>query len=88
MEGLWMADLTKEQVESVAAFATYPLVPMMTAIHSIQTNLNKLHASKSIGACSLPQTSMKDFKDLIGFERTQDLQTHYETMMFGKNTIS
>jgi len=86
MEGIWMGDLTKEQVESVAAFATYPLVPMMSAIHAIQTNLNGLHASKSFAGCKVPQTNMKDYKELIGFERIQDLQKHYETMVFDSSS--
>lgn len=80
MDGNWIGELSREQVESVAAFATYPLVTMMSAIAAIQTNLKALHASRTISACPMPQTSMKDFKQFIGFEAVEKLQEHYETM--------
>ena len=82
MDGNWIGELSREQVESVAGFATYPLVPMMSAIAAIQTNLKALHASRTISACPMPQTSMKDFKQFIGFEAVEKLQEHYETMDF------
>lgn len=82
MDGNWIGALTREQVESVAGFATYPLVPMMSAIAAIQTNLKALHASRSIAASPMPQTPMKDFKEFIGFEAVEKLQEHYETMEF------
>lgn len=82
MDGIWIGDLSREQVESVAAFATYPLVPMMTAIAAIQSNLKALHASRSITGCPQAQTPMKEFKQFIGFEAIEQLQEHYETMDF------
>ena len=82
MDGNWIGELSREQVESVAGFATYPLVPMMSAIAAIQTNLKALQASRTISACPMPQTSMKDFKQFIGFEAVEKLQEHYETMDF------
>lgn len=82
MDGNWIGALSREQVESVAGFATYPLVPMMSAIAAIQTNLKALHASRSISDLPMPQTSMKDFKEFIGFEAVEKLQEHYETMEF------
>lgn len=82
MDGNWIGELSREQVESVAGFATYPLVPMMSAIAAIQTNLKALHASRTINTCPMPQTSMKDFKQFIGFEAVEKLQEHYETMDF------
>lgn len=82
MDGNWIGELSREQVESVAGFATYPLVPMMSAIAAIQTNLKALHASRTISACPMPQTPMKDFKQFIGFEAVEKLQEHYETMDF------
>jgi methylisocitrate lyase len=80
MQGLWMAELSREQIESVAAFATYPVMPLMTVVHALQQNLAALAPRRSGDLDGLPvaQTSMADFKKVIGFEAIEALQAHYE----------
>lgn len=80
MQGLWMADLSHEQIESVAAFATYPVVPLMTVVTALQQNLAALAARRSGSVDGIPcaQTTMAEFKKVIGFEAIEALQAHYE----------
>ena len=42
MEGTWMAKLDRAQVESVAAFATYPIVSLLSVVHALKANLSAL----------------------------------------------
>ena len=80
MQGLWMADLSREQIESVAAFATYPVVPLMTVVHALQQNLATLAARRngSVEGVPCPQVSMAAFKHVIGWEAVEARQAHYE----------
>jgi methylisocitrate lyase len=80
MQGLWMADLSHEQIESVAAFATYPVVPLMTVVHAVQQNLAALSARRTgnVDGIPAPQSTMAQFKKVIGFEAIEALQAHYE----------
>jgi methylisocitrate lyase len=71
-------DLTPGQIESVAGLAVFPLVPLMTVTAALQANLARLAADRHARALPLPQTSMSDFKSLIGFGAIEELQTHYE----------
>lgn len=83
MQGLWMADLTREQVESVAAFATYPLITLMSTVHALQENLRVMAGRRGGDIDGLPcgQTTMAAFKDVIGWKAIEERQTHYETMV-------
>ena len=80
MQGLWMAQLTREQIESVAAFATYPIVPLMTVVSTVKQNLDALAARRTGNVDGIPcsQSSMADFKKFIGWEAVEALQAHYE----------
>jgi 2-methylisocitrate lyase-like PEP mutase family enzyme len=80
MQGLWMADLSREQIESVAAFATYPIVPLMTVVQALQQNLAALSPRRqgNMDTLPAPQASMADFKKIIGFEAIEALQARYE----------
>jgi methylisocitrate lyase len=80
MQGLWMSKLSREQIESVAAFATYPIVTLMSTVHALQGNLNALAARRSGDVDGLPngQASMSEFKALIGWQAIEDMQAHYE----------
>jgi 2-methylisocitrate lyase-like PEP mutase family enzyme len=80
MEGTWMASMTRAQVESVAAFATYPLVTLMSTVHAIQANLAALscHRGEPFDALPCGRTSMTDFKHLIGWQTLEQRQAHYE----------
>jgi methylisocitrate lyase len=80
MQGLWMSKMTREQVESVAAFATYPVVPLMTTVKTLQGNLATLAARRSGDCDNLPhaQATMAEFKKVIGFEAIEQKQASYE----------
>ncbi len=83
MEGTWMAQLDRAQIESVAAFATYPIVTLFSITHAMQANLAALAARRGqpMGdLLNLPvaRTSMADFKQLIGWHTLEHLQNHYE----------
>jgi 2-methylisocitrate lyase-like PEP mutase family enzyme len=80
MQGLWMSHLTREQIEAVAAFATYPVVPLMTVVKTLQGNLAAL-AARRTGSCDdMPhaQAAMSEFKKVIGFEAIEQKQASYE----------
>jgi methylisocitrate lyase len=80
MQGLWMAELTRAQIESVAAFATYPVVPLMTVVHALQQNLAALAARRDGRVDDVPcgQVGMAAFKQVIGWDAVEALQAHYE----------
>lgn len=71
-------DLSKEQIESVAGLAVFPLVPLMTITAAMQQNLAQLAADKHARNLPLPQASMAEFKSLIGFGAIEELQQRYE----------
>jgi 2-methylisocitrate lyase-like PEP mutase family enzyme len=75
----WLeSELTPQQIESVAGLAVFPLVPLMTLTSSIERNLQQLAKDKHARNLPLPQTSMADFKKLIGFGAIEELQKRYE----------
>lgn len=71
-------ELTKEQIESVAGLAVFPLVPLMTITAAMQKNLAQLAADKHARNLPVPQTGMAEFKSLIGFGAIEELQQRYE----------
>lgn len=81
MQGLWMADLTHAQIEAVAAFATYPVVPLMTVVHALKQNLAALSGRRSGNVDGMPsaQATMAEFKQVIGFEAIEAKQAFYES---------
>ena len=71
----WLeTDLKPEDVESVAALATYPLVPLMTVTRALQDNLAALARLHSSIDLPHPRTSMEEFKGLIGYPDVVALQ--------------
>lgn len=80
MQGLWMSRLTRTQIEAVAAFATYPVVTLMSTVHALQKNLATLSARRMGDVDGLPcgQTSMSDFKEVIGWGALEQWQARYE----------
>ncbi len=81
MEGTWMAKLDRAQIESVAAFATYPIVTLFSMVHAMQTNLAALAAQRGAPMTALPcgRTTMAAFKDLIGWHALEQKQALYES---------
>jgi methylisocitrate lyase len=80
MEGTWMADLSRAQIESVAGFATYPLVTLMSTVHALQANLAALSGLRGQPLDALPsgRSSITDFKQLIGWQALEQQQARYE----------
>lgn len=80
MAGTWMTALSRAQIESVAAFASYPIAGLMTAAHAVQANLRELARRRSGDFADLPveQTTMADFKTLIGWHALEARQARYE----------
>lgn len=83
MEGNWIGALSAAQVEEVAALATYPLVPLMSATRAVQENLAALWETRGF-ALPHPQRGMADFKKIVGFEAIEALQAHYELAPLGE----
>ncbi|MEP7280655.1 MAG: isocitrate lyase/PEP mutase family protein [Rubrivivax sp.] len=80
MQGVWMSSLTREQIESVAAFATYPIAALMATIAAVRSNLRVLAERRDGNVDALPsaQISMAEFKRIIGFEAIESKQAQYE----------
>jgi len=70
-------DLTREQIEQVAAFATYPLVPLMSAAQVMTDNLKVLAREKSSKNLPHPVMDHNVFGAFIGFPRIEELQKKY-----------
>lgn len=80
MEGTWMAKLDRTQIESVAAFATYPLVTLMSMTHAVQANLAALAGLRGKPLDPLPcgRSTMPAFKQLVGWQALEQRQARYE----------
>lgn len=81
MAGTWMTALSRQQIESVAAFATYPIVGLLSTVRAVQANLDALAARRSGDFAGLPfeQTTMAMFKQTIGWHELEARQAEYET---------
>lgn len=80
MEGTWMAALDRQQIESVAAFASYPIVSLFTIVHALQANLAALaqRCGQPMGELPCRRVTMADFKHLIGWHRLEQRQAELE----------
>lgn len=80
MADTWMTALSRTQIESVAAFACYPIAGLLTTVHAVQANLRELARRRSGDFAGLPfaQTSMAAFKELIGWRALEAQQARYE----------
>ena len=71
----WLeTDLTPADVESVATFATFPLVALMTATQALQENLSALARHHTSSKLPRPRIDMNDFKGVIGYDDIVALQ--------------
>lgn len=70
-------DLSREQIESIAGMATFPLVPLMSVAAAMRANLAALAQAKTTR--SLPREVMghEDFLRLIGFAEMERLQMEF-----------
>ena len=71
-------ELTPAEIESVAGLAVFPLVPLMTVTSAMKQNLAQLAENRHARGLPLPQTSMDEFKKLIGFTEIERLQDRYD----------
>ena len=80
MQGVWMSSLTRAEIESVAAFATYPIAALMATTAAVRDNLQALASRRDGSVDALPsaQITMSEFKRIIGFEVIEAKQAHYE----------
>lgn len=80
MEGTWMAQLNRSQIEAVAGLATYPIVALFSMTHALRANLAALAARRGepMGELPCPRTTMAEFKDLIGWHALEHRQAHLE----------
>jgi 2-methylisocitrate lyase-like PEP mutase family enzyme len=70
-------DLSREDIESVAGVATFPLVPLMTAAQAMRENLKVLAQQKSSKNLPRPVMAHEPFIDFIGFGEVEELQKKY-----------
>ena len=74
----WLeSGLSREDIESVAGFAVFPLVSLMSTAEVLRRNFAQLMSDKSTTSLPEPVMSMTDFKDFIGFPEVEALQTKY-----------
>lgn len=72
-------ELTPQQISSVAGMATFALVPLMTAVNAMRTNLQELAKAKTSANLPLPRAAHDDFVSFIGFDEIEKLQMTYLT---------
>ena len=74
----WLeADLSREQIESVAGLAVYPLVGLLTVASALQRNFRALWQERSTRGLPVAPMGMNDFKDFIGFPAVEALQQRF-----------
>lgn len=69
--------LSRAQIEALAGFATFPLVPLLTAAEAIQQNLAHLRASLRMSELPLPLMPETVFKRFIGYEEIERIERSY-----------
>jgi methylisocitrate lyase len=80
MEGTWMASLTRSQIEAVAGMATYPIVGLLSVVHTLRANLQALaeRRGEPMGELPCPRVSIAEFKQVIGWHELESLQERLE----------
>ena len=80
MEGTWMAQLNRAQIEAVAGMATYPIVSLLTVVHALRTNLAALaeRCGQPMGELPIPRTPIAQFKQVIGWHDLEKQQERLE----------
>jgi len=70
-------DLTTEQVESIAGFATHTLVSLYTVAESLKKNYAFIRQSRSARDAPVPMTTTKVFNEFIGVPSLEERQIKY-----------
>jgi methylisocitrate lyase len=80
MEGTWMAQLNRAQIEAVAGMATYPIVSLLTLVHALRTNLAALaeRCGQPMGELPIPRSPIAQIKQVIGWHDLEKQQERLE----------
>jgi methylisocitrate lyase len=80
MEGTWMAQLNRAQIEAVAGMATYPIVSLLTLVHALRTNLAALaeRCGQPMGELPVARAPIAQFKQVIGWHDLEKQQERLE----------
>jgi len=74
----WLeTDLEETELQKLAAIATWPLVPLMTATQAIRANLGQLIKDKSSFRLPIDRVAMAEFNQMIGLPEIEELQLKY-----------
>jgi methylisocitrate lyase len=74
----WLeTDLEEADLQKLAAIATWPLVPLMTATQAIRANLGQLIKDKSSFRLPIDRVAMAEFNQMIGLPEIEELQLKY-----------
>ena len=74
----WLeTDLEEAELQKLAAIATWPLVPLMTATQAIRANLGQLIKDKSSFRLPMDRVAMAEFNQMIGLPEIEELQLKF-----------
>jgi methylisocitrate lyase len=74
----WLeTDLSEAELKRLAAVATWPLVPLMTATHAVRKNLEQLIKDKSSSSLPIDRVAMAEFNQMVGLPIIEELQLKY-----------
>jgi methylisocitrate lyase len=68
-------DLSPDDLSEIAGIATFPLVPLMTVAHALQTNLKALRTARGTKSLPLPTMDHAAFAELLDFSAIQEIQS-------------
>ena len=68
-------DLSPDDLSEIAGIATFPLVPLMTVAHALQTNLKALRTARGTKSLPLPVMDHSAFAELLDFSTIQEIQS-------------
>lgn len=82
-------DLGCVELKELAAIATWPLVPLFTAVQALRVNLKRLFADKSTTNLSIDRVEMEEFNKFVGLPKIEELQLKYLPLVLrNRNTFT
>lgn len=73
----WLETLSPDEVEQIAAIATFSLVALMTTTAALRENLAALRKDRGTAALPRPRTALPAFNDFIGFDALLEEQQKF-----------
>ncbi|MGO8868348.1 MAG: oxaloacetate decarboxylase [Alphaproteobacteria bacterium] len=70
-------DLSSQEIESVAGFAVYPLVPVLTVAEALRDNIARLASTHSSRHLPRGRTNMQDFAAMLGYSELRATYDRY-----------